>query len=420
MRHLSLFVIILISYSISVFADIPFRKHRASVFEQLNISSDNIVFIGNSITQGNEWCEVFNNPNILNRGISGALSSEVLENLPHFIKGNPKKIFLMIGTNENANPDVVIPNITSIIEIIKRDSPNTEIYIQSILPTRRNNDEKKNINIETTNQLLKELCNDNSITYIDLWSNFIEPGTNRMNPAFSNDGLHLLASGYRLWCNIIAPYVESESIYPLNAENQLIKTVQYPSQRASQFAMLPIYNEDILMIGDMFMNTGEWHELFDNPHVKNRGIGVGYPSYAIKTFAESIPRILNGRPDQGKPSKIFLQAGTTDAIKGVNPSEMKASYQAMIDSIVKYSPTTEIYVQSLLPHHTKEMNDDRFVPFNEKLKELATENNITFIDIYTPFVTDKGVCNAMYFNDMYLYGNGYLKLTEILKPLLKN
>ena len=326
----------------------------------------------------------------------------------------------MIGTNENANPDVVIPNITSIIEIIKRDSPNTEIYIQSILPTRRNNDEKKNINIETTNQLLKELCNDNSITYIDLWSNFIEPGTNRMNPAFSNDGLHLLASGYRLWCNIIAPYVESESIYPLNAENQLIKTVQYPSQRASQFAMLPIYNEDILMIGDMFMNTGEWHELFDNPHVKNRGIGVGYPSYAIKTFAESIPRILNGRPDQGKPSKIFLQAGTTDAIKGVNPSEMKASYQAMIDSIVKYSPTTEIYVQSLLPHHTKEMNDDRFVPFNEKLKELATENNITFIDIYTPFVTDKGVCNAMYFNDMYLYGNGYLKLTEILKPLLKN
>ena len=79
----------------------------------------------------------------------------------------------MIGTNENANPDVVIPNITSIIEIIKRDSPNTEIYIQSILPTRRNNDEKKNINIETTNQLLKELCSDNSIIYIDLLSNFI-------------------------------------------------------------------------------------------------------------------------------------------------------------------------------------------------------------------------------------------------------
>ena len=158
MRQFSLFVLILISSSLFVFAEIPVRKHRASVLEQLNISSDNIVFIGNSITQGNEWCEVFNNPNILNRGISGALSSEVLENLPHFIKGNPKKIFLMIGTNENANPDVVIPNITSIIEIIKRDSPNTEIYIQSILPTRRNNDEKKNINIETTNQLLKELC----------------------------------------------------------------------------------------------------------------------------------------------------------------------------------------------------------------------------------------------------------------------
>ena len=66
------------------------------------------------------------------------------------------------------------------------------------------------------------------------------------------------------------------------------------------------------------------------------------------------------------------------------------------------------------------MNDDRFKTFNEKLKELTTEKNTNFIDIYTPFVTDKGVCNAIYFNDMYLYGNGYLKLTEILKPLLKH
>ena len=79
------------------------------------------------------------------------------------------------------------------------------------------------------------------------------------------------------------------------------------------------------MIGDKFINTGEWHEIFNNTKVKNRGIGVGYPNYFIKTFAESIPRILNGRADNGKPAKVFLQAGTTDAYKGTPVTEMKAS-----------------------------------------------------------------------------------------------
>lgn len=418
MRHLLFCIIILISYSTSVFADIPFRKHRASVFEQLEVTSESIVFIGNSITQGNEWCEAFDNHHILNRGISGALSSEVLENLPHFVKGNPKKVFLMIGINDGANPETVIPNTNSIVEYIQQNSPKTEIYIQSILPIRQNSDERRNHNVEITNILLKDLCNKRSITYIDLWSSFVEPGTNRLNAAYSNDGLHLLASGYAQWCNIIAPYVGSASVYADNQTNQLIETVQYPSQRASQFAALPIQKDDILMVGDLLMNTGEWHELFNNPRVKNRGIGVGYPNYSIKTFAESIPRILNGNDNQVSPAKIILQAGTTDAVRGVELSEMRTAYQALIDSVVKYAPSAEIYIQSLLPHHTKKMNDKRFMPFNDILIDLAIENEMYFIDIYAPFITEEGVCNSAYFNDMYLYGNGYLKLTELMMPIV--
>ena len=416
MKQFLISLTLLFAVTAAVFADLPFRKHRASVFEVLPVHSDNIVFVGNSITQGNEWWEAFNNPLILNRGISGALSGEVLENLPHFIKGNPKKLFLKIGTNNGAEASVVIPDITACIEMIKRDSPQTEIYIASILPTRRNNDEQKNINVQTTNQLIKELCDASGVTYIDLWSHFIQPGTNRMNPDYSNDGLHLLASGYRLWCDIIAPYVGNSAVYPQDAVNQTIATPQYPSQRASDFAMLPVHEGDILMIGDLWVNTGEWRELFANNRVKSRGIGVGYPSYYLKTFAESIPCILDGRADNGKPAKVFLQAGTTDAVQGASPSDMKVTYQAMIDSIGKYSPATRIYIQSLLPHHTKEVNEENFAPFNKILEELAQENNATFIDIYTPFVTQEGVCDATYFNDMYLYGNGYLKLVEQLSP----
>ena len=73
MKHLFISLTLLFTIVLSVFADLPFRKHRASVFEVLPVHSDHLVFVGNSLTQGNEWWEAFNNPPILNRGISGAL-----------------------------------------------------------------------------------------------------------------------------------------------------------------------------------------------------------------------------------------------------------------------------------------------------------------------------------------------------------
>ena len=77
-----------------------FYYQRATLFEKLPINSDDIVFLGNSITNGCEWHELFNNPNIKNRGISSDVSMGVYDRLDPIIKGKPAKIFLMIGINE--------------------------------------------------------------------------------------------------------------------------------------------------------------------------------------------------------------------------------------------------------------------------------------------------------------------------------
>lgn len=37
---------------------------RATLFEQLPVSADDILFVGNSITDGGEWSELFNNPHV--------------------------------------------------------------------------------------------------------------------------------------------------------------------------------------------------------------------------------------------------------------------------------------------------------------------------------------------------------------------
>lgn len=75
MNKIILFIIGL-AVSLSTFGQTE-RKYstyyyqRASLFEQLPTSSDDILFIGNSITDGGEWSELFQNPHVKNRGISG-------------------------------------------------------------------------------------------------------------------------------------------------------------------------------------------------------------------------------------------------------------------------------------------------------------------------------------------------------------
>ena len=115
-----------------------FYYQRSTLFEKLPIDSDDIVFLGNSITNGCEWHELFNNPNIKNRGISSDVSMGVYDRLDPIIKGKPAKIFLMIGINDIAHhlsTDSIVKNITQIIRKIKKETPSTQLYIQSLLPT---------------------------------------------------------------------------------------------------------------------------------------------------------------------------------------------------------------------------------------------------------------------------------------------
>jgi len=45
------------------------------------------------------------------------------------------------------------------------------------------------------------------LTYIDLFSEFVTPRTQEMNPDYTNDGLHLLGKGYQKWIKILKPYL---------------------------------------------------------------------------------------------------------------------------------------------------------------------------------------------------------------------
>lgn len=106
-------------------------------FQKDSLSHNQLVFLGNSLTQGGDWAVWFPKHNPANRGISGDNTEGILARLKEITKSKPAKVFLLIGINDisqNYNNDYLCTNFEKIVQEFKKDSPETIIYIQSILP----------------------------------------------------------------------------------------------------------------------------------------------------------------------------------------------------------------------------------------------------------------------------------------------
>lgn len=192
-----------------------FYYQRATLFEVLPVSHEDIIFLGNSITNGAEWSELFANPHIKNRGISGDTTMGVYDRLEAILKGSPAKIFLLIGINDLSRgipSDTIIRNIRMIVEKVKKDSPRTKLYLQSMLPLTDHykmfgGHTSRAAKVPEINAELQELAAKENVTYIDVYSHFLDTATGKLNLEYTNDGLHLLGKGYLKWKEIVISYV---------------------------------------------------------------------------------------------------------------------------------------------------------------------------------------------------------------------
>jgi len=189
---------------------------KETLYRSLPNRANEIIFLGNSITDGCNWSELLDDQRVINRGISGDIVEGILDRLDEVLESKPLKVFLMIGINDlgtGRSARYVKNNIITILERIKKESPETGIYLHSILPVNpdfgmfKTHTEKTN-DIIKINKQLNKYCNNNSIKYIDLHSSF-KTNKNYLNPDYSNDGLHLIGEGYLLWKSLILEYVKS-------------------------------------------------------------------------------------------------------------------------------------------------------------------------------------------------------------------
>lgn len=193
-----------------------FYYQRATLFEVLPTSKSDIIFLGNSITNGGEWAELLRNPHAKNRGISGDTTQGVLDRLSTITKGKPSKIFLLIGTNDllrGKSVDEVAKNVEKIVERVKRESPATKLYVQSVFPVNPKFNKflghmNRQKDIAALNAKIKAIAAHHGVTYIDVYKSLVTPSTDVMNPEYTNDGLHLLGKGYQKWVDVLKPYLK--------------------------------------------------------------------------------------------------------------------------------------------------------------------------------------------------------------------
>lgn len=219
MKRASLLLVLGLLFGANSFAQqekyTTYYYQRATLFEKLPITSTDIVFLGNSLTDGCEWTELFGNPHIKNRGISGDEVMGIYDRIDPILKGKPAKIFLLTGVNDvshDLTADSILVMYKKLVSEIKSDSPKTKLYIQSVLPvndefTRFPKVHNKTQVILDINKGLKQLAKENGYIYIDLYTHFIAPGTQSFDKKYTNDGLHLLGPGYLFLKEVLKPYV---------------------------------------------------------------------------------------------------------------------------------------------------------------------------------------------------------------------
>ncbi len=184
-----------------------FQKGRRATFESLDLLPGRVLFLGDSITEGGVWNELVPDVPVLNRGISGDTTAQLLARLDTAVNA-PLAVFLLIGTNDISSgvPTAeIVGNVRRLLTELDRRSPGTPVVVQSIMPRKLAYRDE----VRYVNRLLQGVVANAGpqVTYLDLWPALATP-EGALRPELTNDNLHLNGQGYQAWAAVLRPVVD--------------------------------------------------------------------------------------------------------------------------------------------------------------------------------------------------------------------
>lgn len=216
----------LIGFDIYYFTNINDNKPRKEIIykEQKvveEVVDENILFLGDSLTHRYDLSKYYEKFNVVNSGIDGNKTSDILSDMKARVYDyNPSKVVLLIGINDlcgDVSGEVVVKNIGEIVKLIKENRPYAKIYLESIYPINKTDDDKingyvrnfsiSNDDIVDINKKLESLAKDENITYIDMFNELVDSDGN-LKLEYTEEGLHMSDDGYDKITEFLIKYIK--------------------------------------------------------------------------------------------------------------------------------------------------------------------------------------------------------------------
>lgn len=123
------------------------------------------------------------------------------------------KVYIMLGVNELgwANEKAFINGYGKLVDAIKNIESGTHIYVQSILPVSREKSAQgvyTNDRIRLYNRLLKEMCAQKGVQYLDVYQAVVD-GSGNLPADASADGVHLKMAYCRKWADYLRAHTDA-------------------------------------------------------------------------------------------------------------------------------------------------------------------------------------------------------------------
>ena len=170
-----------------------------------------ILFLGSSsIRMWKTLAEDFPKHRVINRGFGGSVVSDSVELVDRLVVPyEPRLIVFYAGGNDiNAgkSPEQVFADFKAFVEKVRDRLPKTEIAYISIAgnPKRWSQVEK----VKTANGMIEKYCAETpGLKFINAFPRMLGEDGQPRPEIFIADKLHMNAEGYKLWTEIVGPYL---------------------------------------------------------------------------------------------------------------------------------------------------------------------------------------------------------------------
>ncbi len=196
---------------------VVYQKEKTKTLSDIK-KNENIVFLGDSITDFYPIDSIYLDLPIIKSGISGYTTNDILDRMDTMVyQYNPTSVFILIGTNDimhdaESNKGITVDNIEKIVESIRKNRKKAKIYLESIYPVNKTINprmvyNRENSVIQEMNAKLKEYCDNNeNVIYIDM-NKELQDENGNFAAKYTDDGLHPNNLGYAKISQVRLTYI---------------------------------------------------------------------------------------------------------------------------------------------------------------------------------------------------------------------